>query len=100
MSSLALCGSSMLAQAYDLIPLPYKAEVPVATVVPLADEAGLSMEYRLYQGTDIQGLQATGLSSGEVKLAVCMPAATRLPRSISSPLPMLWTGATPTMCAT
>ena len=75
MSALALCGSSMLAQAYNLIPLPYKAEVSAATVVPLADEAGLSMEYRLYQGTDIQGLQASGLSSGEVKLAVCMPAA-------------------------
>ena len=62
----------MLAQAYNLIPLPYKAEVSAATVVPLADEAGLSMEYRLYQGTDIQGLQASGLSSGEVKLAVCI----------------------------
>ena len=48
MSALALCGSSMLAQAYNLIPLPYKAEVSAATVVPLADEAGLSMEYRLY----------------------------------------------------
>lgn len=75
MSALALCGSSMLAQAYELIPLQTEAPVASASVVPAADESGTSMEYRYYQGTGIQGLQASGLSSGEVRLAVCMPVA-------------------------
>lgn len=73
LSALALCGSSVSAQAVELSPMSKSAP---AAVQAKADLAPGQMEFRYYVEGDIEGLRANGLYSGDVKEAIIMPAAT------------------------
>ena len=71
LSALAICGSSVYAQANE--PILMKAAAASATVQAKADEQDGTMEFRYYQDGAVDGLSFQGLYSGEVWQAVCMP---------------------------